>query len=288
MKFLVVITLLLVFNANCQIWEEPFDTLPYIDHFERLSGDRVGIRSYTVTTFSDKDSILSYDFYGFDKNGFMIQQFYAMSPNQQNDTNKYHYENGVVQVSDYKREHIYNEQKRLIEIRNSKNDSIWSTNYKYIENKLVEIRYSQQNWSTFQYGISGELQRKEIFQSGKLEEYFNYEHPDEKTLIYQHCLLNDKGNPYLPCEVVEGYYDNEKRLVKIVSKYDLDSNNIFIIEFHFDKNGKIVKMTDVSLNNTDMGAEAIYIRNKIGMLIKIEHYKKGKMYLYSKFDYSYY
>ncbi len=288
MKFLVVITLLLVFNANCQIWEEPFDTLPYIDHFERLSGDRVGIRSYTVTTFSDKDSILSYDFYGFDKNGFMIQQFYAMSPNQQNDTNKYHYENGVVQVSDYKREHIYNEQKRLIEIRNSKDDSIWSTNYKYIENKLVEIRYSQQNWSTFQYGISGELQRKEIFQSGKLEEYFNYEHPDEKTLIYQHCLLNDKGNPYLPCEVVEGYYDNEKRLVKIVSKYDLDSNNIFIIEFHFDKNGKIVKMTDFSLNNTDMGAEAIYIRNKKGMLIKIEHYKKGKMYLYSKFDYSYY
>lgn len=288
MKFLVVITLLLVFNANCQIWEEPFDTLPYIDHFERLSGDRVGIRSYTVTTFSDKDSILSYDFYGFDKNGFMIQQFYAMSPNQQNDTNKYHYENGVVQVSDYKREHIYNEQKRLIEIRNSKDDSIWSTNYKYIENKLVEIRYSQQNWSTFQYAISGELQRKEIFQSGKLEEYFNYEHPDEKTLIYQHCLLNDKGNPYLPCEVVEGYYDNEKRLVKIVSKYDLDSNNIFIIEFHFDKNGKIVKMTDVSLNNTDMGAEAIYIRNKKGMLIKIEHYKKGKMYLYSKFDYSYY
>ena len=107
-------------------------------------------------------------------------------------------------------------------------------------------------------------------------------------MIYQHCLLNDKGYPYLPCEVVEGYYDNDKRLVKIVSKYDLDSNNVFIVEFHFDKNGKIVKMTDISLNNSDMGAEAIYIRNKKGMLIKIEHYKKGKMYLYSKFDYTYY
>lgn len=288
MKFLIVILLLLGFNANCQIWNEPFDTLPYIDHFERLSGDRIGLKSYSVTTYSDKDSILSYDFYGFDKNGYMTQQFYAMFPNQHTDTNNYHYLNGIVQGSDFKREHFYNENKRLIEIRSTKNDSTWSTHYNYIENRLVEIRYSTQNWTKFQYDSKGKLIRKENFQSGKLEEYFNYEHPDEKTLIYQHCLLNDKGYPYLPCEVVEGYYDNDKRLVKIVSKYDLDSNNIFIVEFHFDKNGKIVKMTDVSLNNSDMVAEAIYIRNKKGMLIKIEHYKKGKMYLYSKFDYSYY
>jgi len=288
MKYISVITLLLAFNANCQIWKEPFDTLPYIDRFERLKGDKIGLKSYSVTTFSDKDSILSYDFYGFDRNGYMTQQFYAMFPNQHTDTNKYRYENGIVQGSDFKREHIYNENKRLIEIRCTENDSTWSTHYKYIENRLVEIRYSQQNWTTFQYDLNGVLQRKEIFQSEKLKEYFNYKHPDEKTLIYQHCLLNDKGNPYLPCEVVEGYYDNDKRLVKIVSKYDLDSNNVFITEFHLDKNGRIEKMTDISLNNSDRGAEAVYIRNKKGILIKVEHYKKGKLYMYSKFDYVYY
>lgn len=288
MKYIFVIILLLAFNANCQIWTEPFDTLPYFDRFERLQGDKIGLKSYSVTTFSDKDSILSYDFYGFDRNGYMTQQFYAMFPNQHTDTNKYHYENGIVQGSDFKREHIFNEDNRLIEIRSTKNDSTWSTHYKYNNNRLIEIRYSKQNWTTFQYTQNGNLHLKEIYQSGDLKEYFNYGHPDEKTLVYQHCLLNDKGNPYLPCEVTEGHFDNENRLVKIVSKYDLDSNNVFITEFHFDKKGKLIKMTDIAQNDPEMEAEAVYIRNKKGLLIKVEHYKKGKLYMYSKFDYVYY
>lgn len=288
MKYIFVISLLLAFKANCQIWKEPFDTLPYVDRFERLSGNKIGIKSYTVTQCSDKDSILMYYFYGFDRKGYLTEQFYAMFPNQHTDTNKYHYLDGIVQGSDFKREHIYNENKRLIEIRNTKNDSIWSTHYKYFDNKLIEIRYSQQNWTSFQYDINGSLQHKEIFQSGKLKEYFNYEHIDQKTLVYQHCLLNDKGNPYLPCEVTEGYYDSDNRLTKIVSKYDVDSSNISITEFHFDKKGKITKMTDIALNNPNLEAEVIYIYNKIGLLIRIEHYKKGRLYMYSKFEYVYY
>lgn len=288
MKYITVLILFWAFNAKCQIWQEPFDSLPYIDKFERLAGNKIGIKSYSVTQFSSNDSILSYIFYGFDKSGYLTEQFNAKFPNQHADTIRYLYLNGIIQGSDYKREHIYNNDNRLIEIRSSRNDSIWSIHYKYSENRLIEIRYSNQNWITFQYDSNGTLNHKEIYQNGQLKEYFNYDYPNDKILVYQHCLLNEKGNPYLPCEVTEGYYDNKNRLVKIISKYDLDSNNVFITEFHFDNKGKLTKMTDIAQNNPEIEAQVVYIRNKKGLLIRVENYKKGKLHSYSKFDYSYY
>lgn len=47
-------------------------------------------------------------------------------------------------------------------------------------------------------------------------------------------------------------------------------------------------MTDIARHNSDMEGEAVYIRNKRGLLIRVEHYKKGNLYMYSKFDYVYY
>jgi hypothetical protein len=47
-------------------------------------------------------------------------------------------------------------------------------------------------------------------------------------------------------------------------------------------------MTDIAQNDPDMQAEAVYVRNKRGSLTRIEHYKKGQLYMYSKFDYVYY
>lgn len=288
MKHITLISLLISLNTYCQIWKEPFDTLPYIDQFERLTGDKLGIKSYSVTQFDDKDSILSYDYYGFNQEGYLTEQFYAMYPNQHTDTNKYHYENDILQGDRTKREHLFNENHRLIEIRNTNSDSTWSTHYSYENNKLVEIRYSKQSWETFQYDSLGKLERKEVFQKGKLNSYFNYQHPNEKTLIYQDCLINEKGIPYLPCEVTEGYFDKENRLIKIISKFDMDSNNVFIYEFEYNNKGKIIKMTNRALNKSDWGAEVIYVRNKKGFLVRMEHYKKDKLYMYSKFDYVYY
>lgn len=288
MKYILLLSLFNSLYASCQIWKEPFDTLEYIDSFEKLADEKTGIKSYSITQFDEKDSILSYDYYGFNKEGYLIEQFYAMYPDQHTDTNKFHYENGIVQGSDFKREHIYNENNRLIEVRNSKQDSTWSTHYVYEDNRLTEIRYSSKNWETFDYDTHGKIVRKEIFKHGKLKEYFNYQHPSEKVLIYQHCLLNEKGNPYLPCEVTEGYFDEKNRLIQIVLKYGLDSSNVFVVKSEYDQQGNVRKVTDQALHDTELGSEVIYVRDKKGLLLKTEHYQKGKIYLYARFDYVYY
>lgn len=286
MKYITIISLLISFNVTCQNWKEPFDTLPDLDHLERLTGDKIGIKSYSVTHFSGKDSILSCDSNRFNRDGYLIERSCVLF--QQKHINKYHYENGIVQGYDYKREHIYNENNRLIEIRNSNDDSTWSIYHHYENNKLVEIRYSEQSWTTFQYDGNGNLQRKEIFQDGKLKEYFNYQHPNKTTVIYQDCYLNVQGKPYLPCEITEGYFDSENKLIKIVSKYAEDSNNVFVTVLHYDKKGNLSKMVNKSLNNPYPKGKSIWVRDKKGLLIRIEHYEKGKLYMYSKFDYVYY
>jgi hypothetical protein len=128
MKNIIALSILLIFNSInviSQIWKEPIDTLPCIDRFaksSRLTLDQIGVEFYSATQYSDKDSILSYEFYGFDRNGYLIKKFYALSPNEPVDTIKYYYLNGIVQGPDYKREHIFNNKKQLIEIRNTKND----------------------------------------------------------------------------------------------------------------------------------------------------------------------
>lgn len=294
MKNIIALFILLIFNSInvfSQIWKEPIDTLPYIDRFaksSRLTLDQIGVEFYSATQYSDKDSILSFDYYGFDRNGYLTKRFSAKSPNEVADTIKYYYLNGTVQGPGYKREHMFNEKKQLTEIRNTKNDSTWLTRYKYMDNLLIEIRYSNQTWTSFQYDQNASLLRKEIFQNGILKEYFVYEHPSKSVLVYQHCILDDSGSPYLPCEITEGYYDDERRLVKVISKYDLDSNNVFVTEFQFDKKGNVTKITDNALNDQDLDSETIYFRNEKGLVMKIENYKGGKLYNYFKFDYVYY
>ncbi|MFM1772295.1 MAG: hypothetical protein RLZZ71_1437 [Bacteroidota bacterium] len=294
MKNIIALFILLIFNSInviCQIWKEPIDTLPYIDRFaksSRLTLDQIGVEFYSATQYSDKDSILSFDYYGFDRNGYLTKRFSAKSPNEVADTIKYYYLNGTVQGPGYKREHMFNEKKQLTEIRNTKNDSTWLTRYKYMDNLLIEIRYSNQTWTSFQYDQNASLLRKEIFQNGILKEYFVYEHPSKSVLVYQHCILDDSGSPYLPCEITEGYYDDERRLVKVISKYDLDSNNVFVTEFQFDKKGNVTKITDNALNDQDLDSETIYFRNEKGLVMKIENYKGGKLYNYFKFDYVHY
>src|SRR5699024_5693166 len=99
--------------------------------------------------------------------------------------------------------------------------------YKYFENRLVEIRYSEQSWKTFQYDLKGNLLLKVIFQNEKMKEYFNYQYSEDKTIVYQHCRMDGKGN-HLFCEVTEGHYDDEGRLFKIVQTIDEDSLDILI------------------------------------------------------------
>jgi YD repeat-containing protein len=288
MNKLLFAALFITFNSHSQIWKQPLDTLPYMDKFERLSDEKLEIKSYSITDYSPKDSILRYDYYGFNVEGYLIEQFYSMYPNQHVDTNKYHYLKGVIQGEDVKREHIYNDKKRLIEIRETEGDVIKSIHYSYNSNKqLIEIRNSALNWTTFQYNSSGKLIRKDIYVNGTLKEYLNYEHPNDKTLIYQNCINNGDGKSYLPCEVTEGYFDKFNRLNKIVSKYVLDSTTILITEFEYDKKGRPLKMIERSINDPDFGSETNYIRDKKGLLIRIEHAKKGEIYLYSKFDYIY-
>lgn len=286
MKYITIVSFLISLNVTCQVWKEPFDTLPYLDHLERLTGDKIGIKSYSVTHFSGKDSISSYDFNEFNRDGYLIERFHTRFQNK--DTIKYNYQNGIVQGYDCKREHIYNENKRLIEIRNSNDDSTWSIYNHYENNKLVEIRDSKQSWTTFQYDHNGDLKRKEIFQNGKLIEFFNYQHPNETTVIYQDCYLNQKGKTYLPCEITEGYFDSENRLIKIVSKYAEDSSNVCVTVYSYDKKGNLSKMINRSSNHPELKGKTVWVRDKKGLLIRIKHYEKGKLYLYSKFDYVYY
>lgn len=288
MKYMVVLLIFISFKAGGQIWKEPFDTLPYLDNFERLSGNKIGIRSYSVTQFDDHDSILAYNFYGFDRNGYLTDELYAMYPGQHLDTNHYCYLNGIIQGSDFKREHLYNEQHRLIEIRNSKVDSVWSTNYYYENNRLIRISYSKQNWTTFQYDSLGKLYRKDIFRGGHLKEYFNYWHPGTYRLIYQNCVLSREGEVYVPCEVTEGYFDRNNKLIKIVLKHEIDSSNVFIIHFKYNKQGLLTSMTDKVLHDPEQESEIRYIRNRKGVLIRMEYFRKQKRYMYSEFDYLYY
>lgn len=285
MKYIPVIILLLAFNANCQIWKEPFDTLPYIDRFEQLKGDKIGIKSYSVTQYSNKDSILSYDYYGFDRNGYLTEQFYAMYPNQHTDTNKYHYENGIVQGSDFKREHIYNDDKRLIEIRNTNRDSTWSTHYIYKKNKLAGIRYSKQNLTTFKYDSIGKLQRKEVFQNGKLNEYFNYYYPESNVTAYCNCnLIKAYNETIIACDSTIGTFNKFGKLTKLEMHF-YKEDAVHFMTVNYNDEGKIL---EILYEEPTGNALEQYRRDKNGLLTRIDFYKNEEIYMYSKFDYVYY
>ncbi|MDX2360357.1 MAG: hypothetical protein QNK23_06100 [Crocinitomicaceae bacterium] len=285
MKYIVVLFLLNSMASFSQMWKEPFDTLPYIDHFERLKGNKIGIKSYSVTEYLDKDSILSYNFYGFDRNGYLTEQFYAMFPHQHTDTNKYHYKNGILQGSGFKREHIYNENKRLIEIRNSKNDSTWSTNYTYNDNNLIEIRYSQQNWTTFQYDLNGRLQRKEIFQNGKLKEYLSYYYPENNVTAYCDCnLIKVYNETIAACDSTIGTFNKFGKLSRLEMHFYKDDTPHYV-SFKYDRKGRIMKM---SYEEATGNASTVYFRSRKGLLARVEHRdENGRVYNYSEFVYEY-
>jgi antitoxin component YwqK of YwqJK toxin-antitoxin module len=285
MKYITVILLLITLNVNCQIWKEPFDTLPYVDQFERLTGVRIGIKSYTITEFSDKDSILSYDYYGFDKSGYLTEQFYAMFPKQHTDTIKYYYTNGIVQGADFKREHIYNDHNRLIEIRNTNNDSTWSTYYIYKKNKLAGIRYSKLNLTKFQYDSLGKLQRKEVLQNGKLKEYFNYYYPEKNVTAYCNCnQIKVYDETINACDSTIGTFNKFGKLIKLeVHIYKEHAAHLMTVNYNDE--GMIL---EILYEEPSGFASEVYRRDKIGLLTRIDFYKNEELYKYSKFDYLFY
>ena len=284
--FLSIIIFLISLYSNCQTWKEPFDTLEYLDNFEKLTKEKIGIKSYTITQFDSRDSIQSYEYYKFNKNGYLIEQLNEIYPNQNTDTIKYKYENGIVQGDEFKREHIFNEKQRLIEIRNSNSDSIWSTNYIYKSNLLVEIRYSNKNSTIFQYNSNNKIKRKIFYQKNKIKKFINYSHLNDSTITYCDCNLIKVYNDTIEaCDSTIGVFNKRGNILKI-ELYFYKDKSPHLVNYEYDRNQFLSKITYIE----PLGIfTETYFRNQKGLITKIEFRdNKSEIYLNHKFKYEYY
>ncbi len=296
MRFLLVFIMIHSVSSFSQIWTEPFDTLGYYDKLNPNPEEYLDIKSKTIKDYDSNDSIVKYHYYEYNEKGLLSKQILHTIPDTEHDTSYFYYnDEGVFQQivlgdndkKDITRSIDYNTAGKIERISESTPDTttIWRFTYKK-DGLLDSIIYEAGNYKVFTYDFNKQLKKKEVYRDWALKEYFVYAHPEKNVLVYQHCLINKKGNPYIPCEVVEGYFNSDGELKKIVSKYDLDSTDITTYKFERNKDGNLINFSRE--DNSGNSSKSVYIRNKEGLLIRVNHLdENGEVYFRSMTSYEY-
>jgi hypothetical protein len=281
-------------NSFSQIWKEPFDTLNYYDKLEKLSGEKLGIISYSVSMFDSDNNPVQFDYYAFDEKGNLVKECQGVSADQKLDTIYYFYnEAGIFQEAvrsgqkrlNIQRNFLFNENGRLSSIQYINGITKTETRYVYNKNELLDsIIYSDSEWTCFSYTKNNMLSKKVIYRNKKQYEYFNYTFPSYQAIKYVNCLMKNDTDVYLPCDETTAYYNEFGKISRIEIKDYSDSSKLHIAESEYDEYGNVVK---VFIEEPSGNVETRYIRNEKGLLMRVEHEKDGEVYNYSVFEYEY-
>lgn len=293
MRYLYFLFWLFSFTSAAQLWQEPLDTLSHLDKLEKLKPEWRHIKSYTVTDYTDTDSITSYAYYGFDNEGNLTEEFMAMNPGQNVDTTRYYYENGICQEAVYngaerkyrKRKHVYNDKNRLIALVTTEGNESWTTDLIYDSNRLVRIKYPNSSWFDFIYDSIGQLSRKKYVINGKTDKYFNYFQLKSNVTSYTSCnFIAPYGDTVIACDSTIGTFNENGKLIRTESYFYMDETPHFM-QIQYDRNGEVSALI---IEEATGNVTTKYIRNSEGLLTRVEHsYADGHVYLYSIFEYEF-
>jgi hypothetical protein len=250
--------------------------------------------------FDGDNNPVQFDFYAFDEKGNLVQQCMGISADQELDTTLYFYnEQGVFQEAilaghkrrNFQREFHFNEKGRLTSI-SSNNIAARSMRYTYNSENLLDSMFrsgssvfgSEPSWISFHYNSERKLVKKELYMNYSIMGIYTYEYPDPNSVVYTQWTTEKDQDSLKPASSAKAYFDEKGNVLKLESKDGFDTLGVHVLTAHYDAYGNV---SCLLYEEPTGNVQTNYIRDKKGLLMRVEHAKDGVVYNYSVFEYTY-
>lgn len=136
-----------------------------------------------------------------------------------------------------------------------------------------------------EFNKDGNLSKISTYKDGQLTSCIQYYYPDLKTIAYSECHRFKVYDVFkTACDSTIGFF-NKKGDIEKVKTYFFNDSTPHIVNYKYDRKARLSILTYEEITGN---ASTEYIRNRRGLMIRIENKdEQGRVYNYSKFEYTY-